>query len=102
MVSMILINRNYFLAGGSEIATARVSSSYRKSMKRTVLQKKQQAGSTRDMSLSKISEEDIDEHEVKVVNKMNDCHATFVSDVETVTSVASNSSIDNHGVVSYN
>ena len=74
----------------SEIASARVSSSYRKSIKRRILDNKHQAGSTKNMSLSKISEEENDSNShdklQKVSIQINDCHAIFVSDDDKLTS----------------
>jgi hypothetical protein len=80
----------------SEIASARVSSSYRKSMKRTIFKNKQQTGSIKNLSLSKISEENIDDNsnseELRLKNKVNCRHVTFVCDDEKVTSDTSDNS----------
>jgi hypothetical protein len=75
----------------SEIASARVSSVYRKSMKKTIFRNRQksvQAGSIRNLSLSKISEEKTDNNSssetLKLENKVNGCHVTFVCDDDKV------------------
>ena len=77
----------------SEIASARVSSSYRKSMRRTIFKNKHQTGSIRNHSLSKISEENIDDNSnsegLRLKNKVTCCHVTFVCDDEKVTSYTS-------------
>jgi hypothetical protein len=74
----------------SEIASARDSSSYRKSTKRTKFKNKQQSISIRNNPLSKISEENTDDNynseSLKLENKVNGCHVTFVCDDEKVTS----------------
>ena len=70
----------------SEIASARASSSYRKSTKRTKLKSIQQSISFRNNSLSKISEENTDDNynseALKLKNKVNDYHVTFVCEDE--------------------
>ena len=78
----------------SEIASARVSSSYRKSMKSTKIKNKQQAVSIRNHSLCKISEENTDDNfnTNAFENKVNNCHVTFVCDDEKVTSDTSDGS----------
>ena len=78
----------------SEIASARVSSSYRKSIKRTILKNKPEP--IRNHSLSKISEENTDENSDSegLKHKENCCHVTFVCDDEKVTSDTSNTSIN--------
>ena len=67
----------------SEIASARVSSSHRKSIKRRILNTKQTEGPTKIMYLSKISEEDIndnsDDEVPEEVDKMNDYQAIMLS-----------------------
>ena len=74
----------------SEIASAKVSSSHRKSMRRPIFKNKQQTGSIKNLSLSNISEENIDDNsnseELRLKNKVNCCHVTFVCDDEKVTS----------------
>ena len=81
----------------SEIASARVSSSYRKSIKRTIFKKKPEP--IRNPSLSKISEENTDENsegeEHRLKSNVNCCHVTFVCDDEKVTSDTSDCS-NNH------
>ena len=81
----------------SEIASARVSSSYRKSLKRTIFQQKPEP--TRNHSLSRISEENTDENseseELRLKGKVNCCHVTFVCDDDKVTSDTYNTS-NNH------
>ena len=60
-------------------------------MKRKIFKNKQQTGSMRNLSLSNISEENIDDNtnseELRLKNKVNCCHATFVFDDEKVTSL---------------
>ena len=77
----------------SEIASARVSSSYRKSIKRTIFTNK--PGPIKKHSLSKISEENSDSEELRLKHKDNCCHVTLVCDDEKVTSDTSNTS-NNH------
>ena len=71
----------------SEIASAGVLKSYRKSMKRTFFKNKTEP--TRNHSLSKISEENTDEssesEELRLKRQVNCCNVTFVSDDVKVT-----------------
>ena len=66
----------------SEIASAQVSSIYRKSMKRTKFQNKQQTVLIINNSLSKISEEntDVNSEALGIENKVKGCPVTFVCD----------------------
>ena len=76
----------------SEIASARVSSSYRKSTKRTKFTNKQQTVLIRNHSLSKISEENYNSEAPQLEIKVNGCHVTFVCDDEKVRSDTSDGS----------
>ena len=91
----------------SEIFSVKVSASYRKSLKRTKVKNKPQPVFIRINSLSKISEENTDDNynsealKVKLENKVNGCHVTFVCDDEKVTSDTSDSSNNNRGNISH-
>ena len=65
-------------------------------MKRTIFKNKQDTRSIRNISLSKISEENIDDNynseEPRLENKVNCCHVTFVCDDLKVTSDTSDCS----------
>ena len=88
----------------SEIASARVSSGYKKSMKRKKSKNTPQPISITNKSLSKISEENTDDNfdseGCKMERKVNGCHVTFVCDDEKVTSDTSDSSKNNKGNIS--
>ena len=85
----------------SEIASARVSLSYKKSMKRKKLKNKLQPVSIRNHSLSKISEENYNSAVPQLEIKVNGCHVTFVCDDEKVTSDTSDSSNNNKENISH-
>ena len=85
----------------SEIASARVSSSYRKSLKKTKFKNKPQPISVKNHSLSKISEENYNSEAPQLEIKVNGCHVTFVCDDEKVTSDTSDSLNNNEGNISY-
>ena len=85
----------------SEIASARVSLSYKKSMKRKKLKSKLQPVSIRTHSLSKIYEENYNSKAHQLEIKVNGCHVTFVCDDEKVTSDTSDSLNNNEGNMSY-
>ena len=88
----------------SEIASARVSAGFRKSMKKKTKLKKTKTISIRNNSLSRISEENTDENynseALKMENKVNGCHVTFFCDDEKVTSDTSDISNNNKGNIS--
>ena len=89
-MSLVINICDQVVEDSSEIASARVSASHRKSMRRPIFKNKQQTGSIRNLSLSNISEENIDDNsnseELRLKNKVNCCHVTFVCDDEKVTS----------------
>jgi hypothetical protein len=83
----------------SEIASARISSSYRKSMKGTKFKSNLQTASIKNNSLRNISDDNSEA--LKLENKVNGCHVTFVWDDEKETSDTSDNSNNNKGNMSH-